>query len=142
MSKTEFGLQCPSCGKANEFKPSVKMACGACEKSMLGHSFVKKKIRLPTTMVALTAAIMGAKVVHERTEERLPYEAEYRLMQACVNGDHDVRTRSLIFKKVEVCGCMIEEAIDRIGVERDRDEPDEVVAAFGAYMNQAYGKCS
>lgn len=141
MSKKEFELHCPSCGKCNEYKPSAKMACESCEKSMLGYSYVKKKIKIPASIVALSAAITGGAAVSSISQERLPYEAEYRLMHACVNGNSTVRSESLIFRKTKKCACMIEEAIENIGITRNRNEEDEVVDAFGHQMKLAFDKC-
>lgn len=127
MSKKEFELDCPSCGKYNEYKPSVKMTCESCEESMLGFSYVRKKIEIPASIITLSAAITGGALVSRISQERLPYEAEYRLMQACFNGKSKVRSEFLIFRKTKKCACMIEEAIENIGITRDRNEEDEVV---------------
>ncbi len=108
---------------------------------MLGFSYVKKKIKIPASILTLSAAITGGVAVSSISKERLPYEAEYRLMQACVNGNSTVRSESLIFRKTKKCACMIEEAIENIGITRNRNEEDEVVDAFGHQMKLAFDKC-
>lgn len=144
MSKKEevISLGCPKCSTETEYRPSVKVQCKKCETDFNGFSFIKKKLKVPATLLVALSAGIGVTATSKVIDDRLPYEAEYRLMQACINGEHAVRSRSLIFKKAEVCGCMIEEAIDKIGITRKRNEPDEVVDAFGAYMEQAFNKCS
>ena len=141
MSKKELEIHCPSCGKCNEYKPSVKMTCESCEESMLGFSYVKKKIKIPASILTLSAAITGGVAVSSISQERLPYEAEYRLMQECVAGNGAVRSEAIIFGKAEKCACMIEEAIENIGIARNRNEEDEVIEAFGHYMKLAFDKC-
>jgi len=144
MSKkdvTEFKLGCPKCSSENTYKPSVKMQCKECNTDFSGLNFIKKKLKVPATILMAVAAGIGVTATSEIIDDRLSYEAEYRLMQACINGEDAVRSRRIIFKKIEVCGCMIEEAVEKIGITRERNEADEVVDAFGAYMKQAYKKC-
>lgn len=109
---------------------------------MLGYLYVKKKLKLPASILALSSAITGGATVYSFSQERLPYEAEYRLMQACVAGDGAVRSESIIFEKTEKCACMIEEAIENIGIARNRNEEDEVIDAFGHYMKLAFDSCN
>lgn len=144
MSKNEgiISLGCPKCNSETEYRPSVKIQCKECDEEFSGLSFIKKKLKVPASILIALSAGIGVTATNKLIDDRLPYEAEYFLMQACVNGNHAVRSRSLIFKKAEVCGCMIEEAIDKIGITRKRDEADEVVNAFGAYMEQAFNDCS
>ena len=143
MSKKDeiISLECPKCNIDTEYKPSVKVQCKNCDSSFNGLSFIKKKLKIPTAAVIGLSAAIGGGAVAKVYDERLPYAAEYKLMQMCVEGSNKVVTSKQWFGQVDTCGCAIESAINIVGTGLNRNEPDEVVAAFGSAMKASINKC-
>lgn len=143
MSKKDeiISLECPKCNINTEYKPSVKVQCKNCDSSFNGLSFIKKKLNVPTAAIIALSAAIGGGAVAKVHDERLPYAAEYKLMQMCVEGSNKVVTSKQWFGQVDTCGCAIESAIDIVGTGLNRNEPDEVVAAFGSAMKASINKC-
>lgn len=143
MSKKDeiISLECPKCNINTEYKPSVKVQCKNCDSSFNGLSFIKKKLNVPTAAIIALSAAIGGGAVAKVHDERLPYAAEYKLMQMCVEGSNKVVTSKQWFGQIDTCGCAIESAIDIVGTGLNRNEPDEVVAAFGSAMKASINKC-
>lgn len=143
MSKNEgiISLGCPKCNTETEYKPSVKVQCKECNEEFNGLSFIKKKLRMPTSAVIALSAVIGGTTVAKVHDERLSYAAEYKLMQMCVEGSNKVVTKKQWFGQVDTCGCAIESAIDIVGTGFNRNEADEVVVAFGDAMKASINKC-
>jgi hypothetical protein len=119
----------------------VKVQCRECATDFNGISFIKKKLKIPTAAVVALSAAIGGGTVAKVHDERLPYAAEYKLMQMCVEGSNKVVTSKQWFGQIDTCGCAIESAIDIVGIGLNRNEPDEVVAAFGSAMKASINKC-
>tara|TARA_B100001109_G_scaffold194744_1_gene161332 strand:+ start:11339 stop:11791 length:453 start_codon:yes stop_codon:yes gene_type:complete len=137
-----FTFECPACKHENSYKTREQFECKSCgEKVSEGH-FLMKKRSASTAYLLIIAAATGVSVTNIVTSDRLPYAAEYKLMDACMSGDRRVLSKAVWANKSEVCGCIIEEALDEIGTGRNRNEPDEVIAAFGSAMRDATPGCS
>lgn len=139
--KNELILDCPGCNHQNSFQTQAEFKCQSCDAEIGGVQFVKKKFQIPARYLFWISAACGAGTVSVLSDDRLPYAAEYILMDSCISNDRRVISTKIWKNKAEVCGCIIEEALERVGTGRDRNEPDEVIQAFGTAMRSATSEC-
>ena len=140
-NKNVLTLDCPSCNQKNTYQTQTEFKCQACDANVGGIHFVKKKFMVPAKYLVWISAACGVGAVNLLSADRLPYAAEYTLMDACISGDRRVITTSVWKNKAEVCGCMLKEALENVGTGRDRNEPDEVIQAFGLAMRSSTADC-
>ena len=140
IEKDHLELACPDCSQFTKVSTKEGVQCSHCATSFKGLTFKQKKWVSKGAGIAIlaTAIYAGAEYVED---ERLPYNAEYRLMSYCVNEMGSVVSYGYVESKIETCSCAIRAAVNRVGVSWDRNEPDEVLEAFSVDVRKAMRSC-
>jgi hypothetical protein len=142
--KDHLELVCPECDKNTKVNTEVGVECSTpdCKKSFKGMVFVQKKILKKSVAYMLVAGAIGGVVLDNSIEDsRLPYAAEYRLMDTCLSGRSGMVDVVRYSERIEVCACAIRKAVNTLDVGRDRNEPEEVLDAFSREVRTASNEC-
>ncbi len=134
-------LQCPECRETTRFKHLYELKCSSCDTSFDKRTFLSRKKFKKAALSVLMVAATGAGAWEYVESPRLSAESEYALMSACIYGHNSTTPVNVTRSSAKKCGCMMEKALDEVGTGRDRNEPDEVIPAYGSAMRSAYSSC-
>jgi len=135
-------LVCPECTKNTKVKTEDGVSCSSCDKTFKGMVFNKKKLLKKSAAYLVVAGAIGGVVLENKIEDdRLPYSAEYKLMDSCLSSRSGMVDVASYSERVDVCSCAIRKAVNSLGVARDRNEPDEVLEAFSREVRAASNEC-
>lgn len=144
MKKDHLELICPDCDKNTKIKTEggVKCSSSECETSFGGMQFIQKKLLKASTAYLIVVGAIGGVVLEGSIEDsRLPYAAEYKLMDTCLSSRSGMVDVDRYSERIEACSCAIRKAVNNLGVGRDRNEPDEVLEAFSREVRVASNEC-
>ncbi len=140
VAKEHLELVCPDCDKNTKIKTQDGVQCFHCEVSFKGFTFKKKKFLTKAFAIATVSAAIGGSMI-DFDDERLPYEAEYRLMTSCIQGKGKILNSGIWGNQIDQCACAIRKSVNNLGVARNRNEADEVLGAFGADVQSEMAGC-
>jgi len=135
-------LLCPKCEGSTKVKTEEGVQCKQCEASFKGMSFNQKKIFRKSSAYMIVVGAIGGVVLDNTIEDaRLPYAAEYKLMDTCLGVQSSMVDAYKYSERVDICACAVRRAVNNLGVGRDRNEPDEVLDAFSREIRHAAQEC-
>ncbi|KZM43735.1 hypothetical protein OA92_08660 [Marinomonas sp. SBI22] len=139
-----LSLICPDCNTKTKVKNEKGVECTSpdCKTSFRGMVFKRRKLLKKSSAYLIVAGAIGGIVIENSIEDtRLPYAAEYRLMDLCLNSRSGMVDVDRYSERIESCSCAIRKAVNTLGVARDRNEPDEVLEAFSYEVKVASNEC-
>ncbi len=140
--KEHLELVCPECTKNTKVKTEDGVSCTSCDKTFKGMVFNKQKLLKKSAAYLVVAGAIGGVILENKIEDdRLPYSAEYKLMDSCLSSRSGMVDVASYSERVDVCSCAIRKAVNSLGVARDRNEPDEVLEAFSREVRAASNEC-
>lgn len=144
IKKDHLELVCPDCSGSTKVKTENGVQCSTseCQASFKGMVFKQKKIFKASAAYLIVAGAVGGIAFENSIEDsRLPYAAEYKLMDVCLNRRSGMVDVDKYTDRIDVCSCAVRKAVNSLGVARDRNEPDEVLDAFYKEVRGASGEC-
>lgn len=140
--KDYLELACPECEVLTKVKTEEGVKCTGCETSFKGMLFKQKKILTKSSAYLIVAGAIGGMVLDNTIEDsRLPYAAEFKLMEHCINANSGLVDARQYNDRIDMCSCAIRKSVNDLGVGRDRNEPDEVLEAFSREVRKAANEC-
>lgn len=137
-------LVCPDCDENTkvELEDGFKCTSTKCQKTFRGMVFTQDNLMTKSAAYLIVAGAIGGVVLDNKIEDsRLPYAAEYKLMDTCISaysGMVDAKTHAA---RIDMCSCAVGKSVNNLGVGRDRNEPDEVLEAFSHDVRSAARGC-
>lgn len=142
VAKEHLELVCPSCDKNTKIKTENGVQCSGCDESFKGMIFKRNKLLKASAAYLLVAGAIGGIALDNSVEDtRLPYAAEYKLMDTCLSAYSGMVDSGMFTKRIDACSCAIKKAVNTLGVARNRNEPDEVLEAFSREVRTASKEC-
>ncbi len=142
LAKDHLELVCPACKVNTKVKTENGVQCSGCEESFKGMIFKRNKLLKASAAYLLVAGAIGGITLENSVEDtRLPYAAEYKLMDACLSSRSGMVDVGRYLERIEACSCAIRKAVNTLGVTRKRNEPDEVLEAFSQEVRMASKEC-
>lgn len=144
IKKDHLELICPDCDKSTKVKTEMGVECSSpeCATSFGGMVFGQKKFLKASTAYLIVAGAIGGVVLEGNIEDsRLPYAAEYKLMDTCLSSRSGMVNVDRYSERIDACSCAVRKAVNTLGVARDRNEPDEVLEAFSREVRAASSEC-
>lgn len=135
-------LTCPDCEKNTKITTDDGVSCSSCNESFKGMVFNQKKILTKSAAYLIVAGAIGGVVLDSKIEDsRLPYAAEYKLMDTCISAYSGMVAAKAYADRIDMCSCAVRKSVNNLGVGRDRNEPDEVLEAFSHDVRSAARGC-
>ena len=140
--KDHLELVCPKCDKNTKVKTENGVQCSCCNEPFNGLTFKRKKfLSRAAGILLVSGAITGVALEDAIEDGRLAYESEYTLMTACMNLDGVKYSRRQLADRIELCACSVREAVNKLGIDSNSDDEDEVVGAFLNDVNATLRSC-
>lgn len=141
-SKDHLELICPECDKNTKIKTEDGVSCSNCNESFKGMAFTQDNLVTKTAAYLIVAGAIGGVALNNKIEDsRLPYAAEYKLMDTCVNAYSGMVNAKEHSDRIDLCSCAVRKSVNNLGVGSDRNEPDEVLEAFSHDVRSAAKEC-
>lgn len=135
-------LTCPGCEKNTKITTEDGVSCSSCNESFKGMVFNQRKILTKSAAYLIVAGAIGGIVLDSKIEDsRLPYAAEYKLMDTCISAYSGMVSAKAYADRIDMCSCAVRKSVNNLGVGRDRNEPDEVLEAFSHDVRSAARGC-
>ncbi len=142
IKKEHLELVCPECDKNTKITTDDGVKCVACNESFKGMVFKRKKYFTKAAAILLVSGAVTGITLNEKIEdERLSYESEFVLMTACVNRYGRTYSTKALETRIDQCSCSVREVVNRLGIDSQSNDSDEVVDAFFTSVNYAMSEC-
>lgn len=142
INKDHLELTCPECDKNTKIKTEDGVSCSSCNESFKGMVFNQKKLLTKSAAYLIVAGAIGGVVLDNKIEDsRLPYAAEYKLMDTCISAYSGMVNAKEHSDRIDLCSCAVRKSVNNLGVGSDRNEPDEVLEAFSHDVRSAAKEC-
>lgn len=140
--KNNLELICPKCDKNTKIKTEDGVSCSSCNESFKGMVFAQDNLITKSAAYLIVAGAIGGVVLDNKIEDsRLPYAAEYKLMDTCISTYSGMVNAKEHSDRIDMCSCAVRQSVNKLGVGRDRNEPDEVLEAFSHDVRSAAREC-
>lgn len=135
-AKPTLKLDCPKCSKTNTYRPSIGIKCSGCEEHLTGYRYQKYKHFLGGVLLVASTGFVGFKSADFLDGGKSSFAATYKIMDMCVSGDLTTLPRAAWSNKIDICGCVLELAMEKI------DSKEDVSSRFITEVKRALPKCT